>query len=54
MTSLGMVAALWKHGPAMADRMRRDKVAWPRFKGSEMADLIAYLHGAEFKRRNLP
>jgi cytochrome c2 len=54
MTSLGMVAALWKHGPAMADRMRRDKVAWPRFKGSEMADLIAYLHGAEFKSRNLP
>jgi cytochrome c2 len=54
MTSLGMVAALWKHGPAMADRMRREKIAWPRFSGSEMADLIAYLHGVEFKRRNLP
>jgi cytochrome c2 len=54
MTSFGMAAALWKHGPAMSDRMRREKIVWPRFSGSEMADLIAYLHGAEFKRRNLP
>jgi cytochrome c len=54
MTSFGMVAALWKHGPAMLDRMRREKIAWPHFDGSDMADVTAYLHGVEFKRRNLP
>jgi len=54
MTSFGMVAALWQHGPAMLDRMRREKIAWPHFSGSEMADLTAYLHGVEFRRRNLP
>ncbi len=52
MTSFEMVAALWKHGPAMRDRMRRAGIAWPNFKGAEMADLAAYLHGPEFKRRN--
>jgi hypothetical protein len=52
MTSFDMVAALWKHGPAMLERMRRRKIGWPRFGGSEMADLAAYLHGTELKRRN--
>jgi hypothetical protein len=54
MTSFGMVAALWKHGPAMLARMRRERIAWPHFNGPDMADLTAYLHGVEFKRRNLP
>jgi hypothetical protein len=40
------------HGPTMLDRMRRSKIGWPRFRGSEMADLAAYLHGTEFRRRN--
>lgn len=52
MTSFDVVAALWKHGPAILDRMRRSKIGWPRFKGSEMADLAAYLHGTALKRRN--
>jgi cytochrome c2 len=51
MTSFGMVAALWKHGPAMADRMRLKKISWPRFSGAEMADLAAYLGGMELRRR---
>jgi hypothetical protein len=54
MTSLGLVAALWKHGPEMMKRMQRQKIAWPHFAGSEMADLTAYLHGLEFKRRTSP
>ena len=53
MTSLGLVAALWKHGPETMNRMRRQKIAWPRFAGSEMADLSAYLHGLEFKQRTV-
>jgi len=57
MTSYDLMAALWKHGPAMGEAMRQKKIAWPRFTGAEMADLGAYLHGYEFKRRpplNLP
>jgi cytochrome c2 len=54
MTSFGLVAALWKHGPEMMKRMQRQKIAWPHFAGSEMADLTAYLHGLEFKRRTSP
>jgi cytochrome c2 len=51
MTSFGIAAALWKHGPAMLQKMRERKFAWPRFTGSEMADLSAYLHGLELKQR---
>jgi hypothetical protein len=39
-----MVSALWRHGPAMLEQMRKDGVPWPRFEGSQMADLIAYLN----------
>jgi mono/diheme cytochrome c family protein len=51
MTSYGMVVALWRHGPAMEARMKQLRIAWPRFSSREMADLTAYLHGPEFKRR---
>jgi mono/diheme cytochrome c family protein len=51
MTSFEMVAALWKHGPAMLNRMRLKEISWPRFSGSEMADLTAYLHGFKLKQR---
>jgi hypothetical protein len=51
MTSFGMVAALWKHGPAMLNAMRQRNIPWPQFKGSEMADVSAYLHGLQLKRR---
>jgi cytochrome c2 len=51
MTSFDIAAALWKHGPAMLRKMQERKFAWPRFAGSEMADLSAYLHGLELKQR---
>ena len=54
MTSFEMVAALWKHGPAMLDRMRQKGISWPRFSGSEMADLTTYLHGLQLKQRRPP
>jgi len=53
-TSFGMVAALWKHGPAMLSGMRLKKISWPRFGGSEMADLAAYLYGYRLKQRRQP
>ncbi len=43
-TPTGMVAALWKHGPAMLDRMKSKQIPWPRLSPSDMADLIAYLN----------
>jgi len=39
-----MVAALWKHGPRMLDRMQQKNLPWPRFTSSEMSDLVAYLN----------
>jgi mono/diheme cytochrome c family protein len=54
MTSFDMVAALWKHGPEMLNRMRLKKISWPRFSGSEMADVAAYLHGFSLKQRRPP
>ncbi len=54
MTSFGMVAALWKHGPLMLNAMRKQNIPWPRFEGSEMADVSAYLHGLQLKRRTSP
>jgi cytochrome c len=51
MTSFGMVAALWKHGPAMLNAMHRRNIPWPRFNGPEMSDVSAYLHGLQLKRR---
>jgi mono/diheme cytochrome c family protein len=39
-----MVSALWRHGPSMLSQMQKDRVQWPRFEGSQMADLIAYLN----------
>jgi mono/diheme cytochrome c family protein len=39
-----MVSALWRHGPAMLEKMKNQGTPWPRFEGSEMADLIGYLN----------
>jgi hypothetical protein len=54
MTSFGMVAALWKHGPVRLGAMGQRNIPWPRFERSEMADVSAYLHGLQFKRRTSP
>jgi mono/diheme cytochrome c family protein len=43
-TAATMVSALWHHGPGMLDQMITKGIAWPRFDGSEMANLIAYLN----------
>ncbi len=43
-TSMTMVAALWKHGPKMLVEMEQKQVPWPQMTGSEMAGLIAYLN----------
>ncbi len=42
-----MVSVLWRHGPRMLDQMKTKGLAWPRFDGSQMADLIAYLNSGK-------
>jgi cytochrome c2 len=42
-----MVSVLWRHGPRMIDQMKTKGLAWPRFDGSQMADLIAYLNSGK-------
>jgi mono/diheme cytochrome c family protein len=39
-----MIAALWRHGPAMLVRMRSSGIPWPRLSAAEMSALIAYLN----------
>ena len=41
---IAMVSILWRHGPAMLDKMREKHLAWPHFTADEMSSLIAYLN----------
>lgn len=43
--AFAMVEALWQHGPAMFQLVRKKQLPWPRFAAEEMRDLIAYLNG---------
>jgi cytochrome c2 len=43
-TGATMVSALWRHGPTMLATMQSNHVAWPRFDGMQMGDVIAYLN----------
>ena len=42
---VGWTQAMWNHAPAMEGAMREAGVSWPKFEGSEMDDLLAYLRG---------
>jgi mono/diheme cytochrome c family protein len=51
-----MAAAMWNHGPQMAEAMDARGIAWPKFQGTELTDLVAYIvmatqeHGRETER----
>jgi cytochrome c2 len=45
-SAIFVAAAMWNHGPAMAEAMRERGIARPTFSGSELVDLIAYLKSA--------
>jgi mono/diheme cytochrome c family protein len=38
-----VAAAMWNHGPEMADVMKQKGIARPSFQGKEMVDLIAHI-----------
>jgi cytochrome c551/c552 len=39
-----LTAAIWRHGQGMFAKTKQEKLPWPEFHGSEMANLIAYLN----------
>jgi mono/diheme cytochrome c family protein len=39
-----LTASVWRHAPSMFEATRRAGVPWPRFEGSDMVDVIAYLN----------
>lgn len=42
----GMSGNIWNHLPQMLPAFRAEKIPFPSIAPDEMADLIAYLHGA--------
>jgi mono/diheme cytochrome c family protein len=46
-TGATMVSVLWRHGPRMLDQMKTKGLRWPRFDGSQMSNLIAYLNSGK-------
>jgi mono/diheme cytochrome c family protein len=49
-TGATMVSVLWRHGPRMMEQMNSMYIAWPRFEGTQMADVIAYLNSGGRKK----
>ncbi len=45
-TPIQVAAAMWNHGPTMAEVMRAKGIRRPSFTGSELTDLIAFLKAA--------
>ncbi|MGE5273811.1 MAG: c-type cytochrome [Verrucomicrobiota bacterium] len=43
----GMSGRIWNHLPVMLDHFREEKIEVPTFQGTQMADLIAYLHSGQ-------
>jgi mono/diheme cytochrome c family protein len=42
-TQLEVITEMWNHASTMEEKMLKESVEWPVFRGGEMADLIAYL-----------
>jgi mono/diheme cytochrome c family protein len=41
-----MVQAMWNHGPAMQEQMKKNKITYPTLTGQDVADISAYLRQA--------
>ena len=42
-----MSGLIWNHLPAMLAHFKDEKITVPTFQGTQMADLIAYLHSGQ-------
>ena len=43
-TVTDLTAGVWRHGPALRDKMAREGVAWPAMTARDVADIIAWLN----------
>lgn len=44
-----IAGTMWNHGNIMRDAMQEERIEWPTFEGSQMADLIAYLYFFDYQ-----
>jgi mono/diheme cytochrome c family protein len=49
-SAVTMISAVWNHGPTMLKQMNAKQIPWPRFDGSDMADLISFLNSETLRR----
>lgn len=43
-TPITIVAVVWKHGPAMYERMQQKTIPWPPLTSEDVSDLVSYLN----------
>ena len=57
-TPIMWTEAMWNHAPKMEAQMQKLNIAWPKFEGSDMNDLLAYIreitHGLRRESQVLP
>lgn len=57
-TPIRWTQAMWNHAPTMESKMQKLHIPWPKFEGSDMNDLLAYMreitHGPRRERELLP
>lgn len=51
---MNVAAAMWNHGPTMAETMRARGIERPNLSASELRDLVAYLRAAAPERAGAP
>jgi mono/diheme cytochrome c family protein len=51
---MNVAAAMWNHGPTMAEAMRARGIERPNLNASELRDLVAYLRAAAPERAGAP
>ena len=51
---INLAAAMWNHGPEMAEAMRAQGIERPHLSASELRDLVAYLRAAAPERAGAP
>jgi cytochrome c2 len=51
---MSVAAAMWNHGPSMAEAMRAQGIERPNLNASELRDLVAFLRAAAHERAGVP
>ena len=43
LSPINAATEMWNHAPMMEEKMQEKQLPWPKFDGSEIADLLEYL-----------